>query len=184
MSFISFAVANSDTGIKLTIDNVRYSCKNDSEIYVQLDWTLQNTSNIKICDIDEPWYRITQLVKYDSLHFKNLNKDNFNPYGIGNTRIMLFQNGKCTFPLDIIDAYGEIGDDTTGNEGFCLRHSAKKRGNMGDFFRKRGALNDSCSIQLEYDSRMQKNGEVPLWRGHLYSNKVPFMFWKKFVSKK
>ncbi len=113
----------------------------------------------------------SRKVQKISLPSHNVDKNCPGCYGIGNVRIKLILRdtiylSKTTDFMRRIDQQGEwiIGDD----QRLLLSPGQKISGTIGGFFEITGR-NDTCSVELEYNSLYQQNSGKPIWRSKLVS---------------
>jgi hypothetical protein len=176
ISFLIFAVAfmfNANAGIELKIDSISHVLNaKDTTLSVLIKWKLCNNSSTILQNVDGLWYNDVENVKYDSTMWKVPKAKIENLLGIGNTRIMLFQSDAVTFPLS--SSHANMDLPLTSHKRSTLSPTSCLVGGVGGNFKiLRGDL-DSLNIQIEYDTRFQKDGGKPLWRGRLLSNKQSF----------
>jgi hypothetical protein len=152
--FIVALLAQAQDGLELKIGSnfIKYYPK-DSIVSLSVSWTLLNTGKDTLHNLDELWYSMVDNVTS----------------GIGNTRIIVTQKD-TTFLCDHLPMMVDIL--ATSFKRFTLFPGKVKKGSEGGIFKIPRLGIDSLEIQVEYDTRFQKDGGKPLWRGKILSNKL------------
>jgi|SRR5690554_2155026 len=152
--------------LSLMVDSIEISeaeCAEGNCYTVSIKWKMCNNDSLPVNNLNRLWYVYATDVKTDSTYLGR-SKKKVKMFGVGNTIVKLVT---CKDTI-LSQTRGFIEVPDVDNSRFTLNAGECKSGHIGAFFDN---LKDSTdySLVVEYNTKFQRSGEVPLWRGELHS---------------